>query len=134
MSDETITIPKLTAQIVFDALVHSMDFGSGFLDTEEVQALRGLAEALGVDPATSTPDEFKRDFPHTFVGETDREQVAWMCGALTQTRAVSATGSPYTVNTVNDDALPDYAPCKVGSYGRKCLRPEADPMHQAAAT
>jgi hypothetical protein len=29
--DEQITIPKLTAQILFDALVHSMDFGSGFL-------------------------------------------------------------------------------------------------------
>lgn len=131
MSDEMITIPKLTAQILFDALANSMDFGSGFLDTEEVEALRGLAVAIGVDPATGTPLEFQRDYPHVFEGETDRTRVAQMVGALTQSRAVSVTGQPYTANTIDDDAMPDHVPCKVGSYGRKCLRPEADPMHLA---
>jgi hypothetical protein len=132
VNEETITIPKLTGQILFDTLATSLDFGSGFLDTEEVAALRGLAEAIGVDPAKATPDEFKRDYPHAFEGETDRTQIAWMCGALEQTRAVSVTGSPYTVNTIRDDAMPDYAPCKIGSYGRKCLKPETDPIHEAA--
>lgn len=64
---EQITIPKLTAQVLFDALVHSMDFGSGFLDTEEVEALRGMAAALGVDPNDATPSEFSRHYPHSFV-------------------------------------------------------------------
>ena len=66
MSDEQITIPKATAQILFDALVHSMDFGSGFLDTQEVEALRGMAAALGVDPREATPLEFIAQYPHAF--------------------------------------------------------------------
>ena len=53
---ETIQVPKLTLQIVFDAAVESMDFGSGFLDTEEVDALREVAGLLGVDPRVATPD------------------------------------------------------------------------------
>lgn len=53
---EAIQVPKLTLQIVFDAAVESMDFGSGFLDTEEVGALREVAVLLGVDPRVATPD------------------------------------------------------------------------------
>lgn len=43
---------------VFDVAVSSMDFSSGFLDDEEVAALRELAAELGVDPATATPHNF----------------------------------------------------------------------------
>lgn len=134
MSEKQIKIPFKTAQILFDALVTSLDFGSGFLDTEEVAALREVAVAIGVDPAKATPDEFQRDYPHVYEGETDRTRVAWMTGALEQTSAVSVTGAPYTVNTIHDEAMPDFAPCKVGSYGRKCLRREGDPMHISAGT
>jgi hypothetical protein len=45
-------------RIVFDAAVHSMDFGSGFLDDEEVAALRRAAVILGADPDSATPDKF----------------------------------------------------------------------------
>lgn len=45
-------------QVVFDAVIGSMDFGSGFLDTFEVIALRRLAEALGVDPKDATPSQW----------------------------------------------------------------------------
>jgi hypothetical protein len=45
-------------RIVFDTAVHSMDFGSGFLDDEEVAALREVAVVLGVDPAAATPRNF----------------------------------------------------------------------------
>ena len=45
-------------RIVFDTAVHSMDFGSGFLDDEEVAALREVAVILGVDPAEATPRNF----------------------------------------------------------------------------
>lgn len=91
---EQITIPKEPAQRLFDALTGSMDYGSGFLESDDVQALRELAVAIGVDPRTATPDEFKGKYPHTFVGETDRQQVAWMVGALTQTVAYSTPSTP----------------------------------------
>ena len=51
---------------VFDAAVNSLDFGSGFLDDEEVEALRAIAGALGIDPMTGTPEKFKCKYgvPH----------------------------------------------------------------------
>jgi hypothetical protein len=59
MSDENILVRKDLLQIVFDAAVSSMDFTSGFLDDEEVSALRDIAVLLGVEPAVATPKEFK---------------------------------------------------------------------------
>jgi hypothetical protein len=44
---------------LFDVAVSSMDFGSGFLDDEEVVSLRRAAEIIGVDPMAATPDNFK---------------------------------------------------------------------------
>jgi hypothetical protein len=44
---------------LFDTAVHSMDFGSGFLDDEEVASLRAVAVILGVDPLEGTPGNFK---------------------------------------------------------------------------
>lgn len=131
MSDETITIPVDTARILFDALSTSMDFGSGFLDTEEVEALRALAVAIGVDPTKGTPEEFAAGYPHAFDGETDRTRAAYMFNALTQQVSVSVTGAPYTVNVVDNRAMPEFVPCKAGSWGRKCLKPEGDPIHQS---
>lgn len=37
-------------QIVYDALHASMDFGSGFLDTSEVDAMRVMTKAAGWEP------------------------------------------------------------------------------------
>ncbi|MDG4792712.1 hypothetical protein [Micromonospora sp. WMMD1082] len=53
-------------RILFDAVCNSLDFGSGFLDTEEVEALRRLAETLGVDPMVATPSEFRAQYAHDF--------------------------------------------------------------------
>lgn len=47
---------------VFDIAVGSMDFGSGFLDDEEVQMLRAAAVDLGVDPMEATPSDFKSKY------------------------------------------------------------------------
>jgi hypothetical protein len=43
-----------------------MDFGSGFLDDEEVEMLRRYAEAIGVDPMEATPEPMKCKYgaPH----------------------------------------------------------------------
>lgn len=52
-------IPKEVLQIVFDTAIQSMEFGSGFLDDEEVGGLRACAVILGVDPDVATPENFK---------------------------------------------------------------------------
>lgn len=53
------TIPDDVARAVFDIAVHSMDFSSGFLSSEEVTQLRAYAEIIGVDPMEATPHEHK---------------------------------------------------------------------------
>jgi len=50
-----IQIEKALLQVAFDVAVNSMDFGSGFLCAEEVDALRAIAVLLGVDPMLGTP-------------------------------------------------------------------------------
>src|SRR6185312_11238594 len=77
---EKIEVPKLAVQIVFDALVHSMDFGSGFLGTEDVHGLREVAVALGVDPIEATPGEFRKDFPHPFATKVCKVGGTWRYG------------------------------------------------------
>ncbi len=51
---ETIALPKVLLQHVFDIATESMDFGSGFLDDEEQGHLRDFAIALGIDPEVAT--------------------------------------------------------------------------------
>lgn len=63
---EKIEVSKLALQHVFDNLVHSMDFGSGFLDSEDVDALREVAKTLGVNPMDATPKEFASSYPHPY--------------------------------------------------------------------
>lgn len=52
-------IDRETLQVVFDTAVHSLDFSSGFLDHDEVIALRATARLLGVDPEAATPINFR---------------------------------------------------------------------------
>jgi hypothetical protein len=52
---------------VFDVAVGSMDFSSGFLDQEEVDALRACAALLGVDPMVGTPEVFHCKYLGTHV-------------------------------------------------------------------
>jgi hypothetical protein len=49
-------------KVVFDIATNSLDFGSGFLDDEEVEALRAAAVDLGVDPMEATPHDFKGQY------------------------------------------------------------------------
>ena len=57
-----IEIDENVLKVVFDVAVESMDFGSGFLCDEEVDALRACAVRLGVDPMVATPENFKCKF------------------------------------------------------------------------
>lgn len=131
MSDEQITIPKLTAQVLFDALVGSMDFGSGFLDSEEVEALRGLAVALGVDPKVATPSEFVSQYEHTFA-PMPPEMIPNVFTPHVAVRCGGSGGGIEIWTTERQGQLPDFTPCKVGAWGRMCRKPESDPIHQAA--
>lgn len=52
------TLPTEDLQVLFDVAVGSLDFASGFLDNDEVRALRRVAKVLGVDPLKATPSNF----------------------------------------------------------------------------
>ncbi len=54
------------AQALFDMTTSSMNFGSGFLDSDDVNLLRKLAVLIGVDPSKGTPEEFKSQYPHEY--------------------------------------------------------------------
>lgn len=55
---ETIEIETDLLRALFDLATGSMDFGSGFLDQSDVEALRKVAKLLGVDPLLATPSNF----------------------------------------------------------------------------
>jgi hypothetical protein len=54
-----VQVPDAALRALFDIAVSSMDFGSGFLDDEDVAVLRQTAVILGVDPMTATPQKFR---------------------------------------------------------------------------
>lgn len=64
-----VTMRRDHAQIIFDALVGSLNFGSGFLCDDDVEALRALAVLIGVNPAEGTPSEYQSQYAHHFSGE-----------------------------------------------------------------
>jgi len=68
MTDETgmILMPRGNVQDMFDIVVGSLDFGSGFLDQEQIEMLRSVAEQLGVNPMVATPYEHAKSYPHRF--------------------------------------------------------------------
>ncbi len=63
---EPFTIPEDIAKAVFDVATGSMNFGSGFLDNEEVDALRAFARLIGVDPMNATPSTFRDSYTHEY--------------------------------------------------------------------
>lgn len=56
--DEEVTIRRGDLRALLDVATGSMDFGSGFLDNEQVEVLRKVAEVLGVEPKVVTPSNF----------------------------------------------------------------------------
>ncbi len=73
-------ITREDLQQLFDLATHSLNFGSGFLDTEEVELLRKVATGLGVDPMLGTPDNFAANYPHAFKPAKHNVEVCeWSC-------------------------------------------------------
>lgn len=92
---DEIQIHRSILQITFDTAVNSMDFGSGFLDEEEIEALRAVAVALGVDPKVATPrnrrcplygHEWARNDKRWRSGLGVVDEVWWYCPNCNATR------------------------------------------------
>lgn len=66
LNGDLIPVRREALRILFDAVTNSLDFGSGYLDSEDVEALREIAVILGVDPWVATPSEHRRNYPHLF--------------------------------------------------------------------
>lgn len=59
-------VPTEDLRALFDVAVGSLNFTSGFLDTEEVETLRRIAVLIGADPMEGTPNNFASQYPHPF--------------------------------------------------------------------
>lgn len=59
---KNITVPRELVQKMFDLTVGSLDFGSGFWDVEDNEAVALVADLLGVEmPSNGTYHAVKRD-------------------------------------------------------------------------
>jgi len=92
MSDDTgmVLMPRGNVQDMFDIIVASLDFGSGFLDWQQIEMLRAVAVLLGVDPMMATPSEHARSYPHRF-----------------ETNSVWATAAPLRCRFCSQDSKHD---------------------------
>lgn len=63
--DDVLSIRKGDLRALLDIATSSLDFGSGFLNDEEVEILRSVAVTLGVDPMRVTPSNHECKYqPH----------------------------------------------------------------------
>lgn len=103
------------AKALLDIAVTSMDWGSGFLDHDEVEALRKFSVQIGVDPMAATPDEWRSQYPHAWV---PKEHARF-----------DHSGRPRLPNGSPDFAWKapriEYIRCEW------CVLPEADPIHES---
>lgn len=62
--EELMPLKRGTIKTMFDIICCSLDWGSGFLDTDEVNMLRDVAVLLDVDPMEATPPSMCKSFQH----------------------------------------------------------------------
>lgn len=72
-----VAIPTDDLRALFDIAVGSMNFTSGFLDSDEVNLLRKVAVIIGVDPMVATPKEFARRIAHPFTLPASERLERW---------------------------------------------------------
>lgn len=78
--DEMIEVRRGDLRAVLDVATGSLDFGSGFLNEEEVEVLRRLAELLGIDQLLVTPANFTFKYGCQMRGQHDwkfQKNAAW---------------------------------------------------------
>ena len=76
-----MSVNRETEQIIFDIAVNSLDWGSGFLDDEQVEALRRYAEHLGADVWKATPINHRPKYcpGHEWVQPWTPRNESWLC-------------------------------------------------------
>jgi hypothetical protein len=75
---DRIEIDKETLQALFDMVVGSLNFESGFYDKEEVDSIVAVARLLGVSDVTAIPPEHKMTYPHLWHQDCE---LPWRCNA-----------------------------------------------------
>lgn len=78
--DAEIFVRVKDLRSLFDMVCTSMDFGSGFLDTDDVEITRRVAVLLEVDPIEATPSNHRQSYKHTFAEYESRytERAPWL--------------------------------------------------------
>lgn len=71
-NDTNVTLATEDLRALFDIATGSLNFGSGFLDSDEVEVLRRVAVVIGVDPMAGTPPEFAVRTPHPYTADSGR--------------------------------------------------------------
>lgn len=71
-----VSVEREALQALFDIAVGSMNFGSGFLDKEEVDVLVDIARTLGVADIQAIPETMKTTYPHLWHQDCD---LPWRC-------------------------------------------------------
>lgn len=131
-----ISIPKEVARIIFDLAVSADSAASGYMDTEDVTAMRHLAGLLGVDPALCTGSEFAAKFPHKFEPGRDIDQINEFRSWVQEWRPDTGWARNVSVQRPETDEevlarfggkLPEI--CKVGRWHSQCGKPADDPIH-----
>lgn len=64
MTEQTVTVSRETARVLYDVIVGSLDWGSGFLDSDEMRRVQELARAIGDVPLVRCRDRTKDDPPN----------------------------------------------------------------------
>lgn len=135
-----VQVSREDARILLDLAVQMDNACSGWMDSDDVAALRRLAVAAGVDPATCTPTEYRADFPHAYVHGESSDLNHWRRNVLRISREGSGRlteAHNIQVRTPETDAEVvarlGYDPrerCKAGPYRRPCGRLMLDSMHE----
>lgn len=88
--DDEVAVRRGDLRAVLDIASSSLDFGSGFLDNEQVEVLRKLAVVIGIDPVMVTPRNFIEQYVcqvkgHTWRSRTGRDdkerRFCYLCGS-----------------------------------------------------
>lgn len=123
-----ITIRREDAQRIFDLAVGADSACSGYMDLDDVKAMRQLAVALGVDPAVCTGSEFTTQFPHTY--EPGHPNIDEHRQTITIQRGNVTIRQPETTEQVLarlGGAVPKV--CMAGRWQGRCGKAADDPIH-----
>lgn len=148
MRQPKITLSLDVARRLYDLATDSPLMCSGSFDSDDVAVLRQLAERIGVDPLSATPDEFVRDYPHPFKARQVWDDRQWRMGWINFSTGLAvdppAGADPYLLGyrqATRPETDEEWAQrldeqrsdprCYAGTYGRECLCQADDPIHIA---